>query len=148
MPMQMSPEDAREFLDTHRLAVLGVNRDGRPPHLTPIYYVRDGDDILISITGSRTKSKHITKAGRASLCILHEEFPFQYVGLSGPARIEEEGAVDLMARIGEKMTSAPLADDVRPALEERAKREGRVVLRVTPEEWWQAYPTGMRRPSK
>ena len=143
--MQMTPEEAREFLDTHRLAVLGVNRDGRTPHLTPIYYVRDGDDLLISITGSRAKSKHITKAGRVTLCILHEEFPFQYIALSGLARIEEDGAVDLMARIGERMTGASLAADIRPALEERAKREGRVVLRVTPEEWWQAYPTGMRR---
>lgn len=146
--MQMTPDEARDFLDSHRLAVLGVNREGRAPHLTPIYYVRDGDDLLISITSSRAKSKYITKAGRVSLCILHEEFPFQYVAFSGPASIEEDRAVDLMARIGEKMTGAPLAAEVRPALEERATREGRVVLRVTPDEWWQAYPTGMRRPKQ
>lgn len=143
--MQMTPKEARAFLETHRLCVVGVNRAGRAPHLTPVYYVLDGDDLLISVTGSRAKTRHITKAGRVTLCVLHEEFPFQYIGLSGPARVEENGAVDLMMRIGEKMTGAPLADGVRPAMEERAQREGRVVLRVTPEEWWQSYPTGMRR---
>ena len=35
--------------------------------------------------------------------------------------------------VGGKMTGAPLPESARPALEERAKSERRVVLRVTPE---------------
>ncbi len=47
-----------------------------------------------------------------------------------------DGAVDVMMAIGGAMTGNPLPDSARPAIEERAKREGRVVLRVTPESFF------------
>jgi hypothetical protein len=34
------------------------------------------------------------------------------------------------------MTGAPIPDSARPGLEERAKKEQRVVLRVTPESYY------------
>jgi hypothetical protein len=55
------------------------------------------------------------------------------VTVFGRARIEDEGAVDAMMAIGGRMTGAPLAESARPALQQRAIDEGRVVLRITPE---------------
>ena len=42
-----------------------------------------------------------------------------------------------MMRIGEKMQGRPVpADSARPAIEERARNEQRVVLRLTPESYY------------
>ena len=132
----MTPEERRQFLEEHRFGVLGVERDGKSPHLTPVYYVLDGDDIIVSITRSRVKARLIEKAGRLTFCVLHEQFPFDYVAIYGTAKLEDKSAVDVMARIGEKMYGRPMGPEVRPQLEARAEKEGRIVLRITPDSYY------------
>jgi hypothetical protein len=41
-----------------------------------------------------------------------------------------------MAKIGEKMYARPVGPEMRPMLEERARTEGRIVLRITPESYY------------
>ena len=132
----MAPDERRQFLESHRLAILGVERGARPPHLSPVYYVLDGDDLLVSVTKTRAKTKLIKRAGRLSLCVLDEQFPFRNIRVEGSARFENDGAVELMLRIGEKMQGQPLPDSARPNIEERARNEQRIVLRITPESYY------------
>src|SRR3712207_2725243 len=94
-------ERQREFLTSHRLCVVGVARRNGPPSLSPVYYITDGDDLLISTTASRAKAKLSRKNSEVSVCVLHEQLPFPYLTVFGKGRIEEEGAAELMARIGE-----------------------------------------------
>lgn len=132
----MTPEERKAFLREHRLAVVGVERREAPPQLSPIYYVMDGDDLLISTTATRAKAKIIRRDPRVSVCVLGEEPPFPYLTVYGRGRIEDEGAVDVMMAVGEKMIGGPVPESARPSLEERAKREERVVLRVMPESFF------------
>jgi nitroimidazol reductase NimA-like FMN-containing flavoprotein (pyridoxamine 5'-phosphate oxidase superfamily) len=142
----MIPDEHREFLASHRLCVVGVGRDIRPPSLSPCYYALDGDEIIISTTATRAKAKLLGGGGGpVTLCVLHEDFPFPYLNVYGTGRIDPDGAVDVMARIGEAMMGAPLPDDARPALEERARNEQRVVLRVTPERFFSTQPIAQKR---
>lgn len=129
----MTPEERKSFLAAHRLCIVATGRGSRPPAVSPVYYVMDGDDILISTTATRAKAKAIRRNPQVSLCVLGEQPPFPYLAVYGRGRIEEEGAAELMMRIGQVMTGQPVADSARPAVEERAKREQRVVLRVTAE---------------
>jgi PPOX class probable F420-dependent enzyme len=126
-------DEQREFLRSHRLCIVGYERTEGPPALSPVYYVMDGDDILISTTKTRAKGKVIAHSPRVSLCVLGEAMPFPYLTVYGRGRIEEEGAVDLMMRVGAAMSGNAIPESARPALEERARKEQRVVLRVTPE---------------
>jgi len=132
----MTPEERQQFLGNHRLAIAGIERNGAAPHLSPVYYVLEGDDLLISVTETRLKTKLIRRRGRLSLLVLHEQFPFAYLRVEGPARTENDGAADLLMRIAEKMTGNPVAEAMRPAFEERARTEQRVVLRLTPETYY------------
>ena len=132
----MTPEERRQFLESHRLAVLGVERSGKPPHLSPVYYALDGDEILVSVTETRVKTALIRRARRLTLCVLHEEFPFPYVRVEGRGQVVAEGAADVMMLIGGKMQGRELPDSMRPGIEERARNEQRVVLRVTPESYY------------
>ena len=132
----MIPEERKAFLKEHRLAVIGVERKAAPPQLSPVYYVMDGDDLLISTTATRAKARMIRRGTLVSVCVLGEEQPFPYLTVYGRGRIETEGAVDVMMAVGEKMTGGPLPESARPAVEERARNEQRVVLRVTPESFF------------
>jgi len=132
----MTPEERRQFLELHRLAVLGVERAGKPPHLSPVYYALDGDEILVSVTETRVKTALVRRAGRLTLCVLHEQFPFPYLRVEGRGQVVAEGAADVMMRIGGKMQGRELPDSMRPVIEERARNEQRVVLRVTPESYY------------
>jgi PPOX class probable F420-dependent enzyme len=131
----MIPEHHRDFVARNRLCVLSWNRmagasDGPP--LTPVFYVSEGDDVLVSITEDRAKTKALRKDPAISVCVLGEEMPFPYVTLFGTARIEQEAAFDVMARVVETM-GRRLDDEAKQKLRERAERERRVVLRVTPQ---------------
>ena len=129
----MTPEERATFLKEHRLCVVGTPRQAGPPAMSPVYYVMDGDDLLISTTASRAKAKVIKRNPAVSVCVLGEAMPFPYLTVTGRGRIEDEGAVDVMMAVGSRMSGSPVPESARPAIEERAQKEGRVVLRVMPE---------------
>jgi PPOX class probable F420-dependent enzyme len=131
----MIPDHHRQFVNEHRLCVLSWNRSAGPtagpPPLTPVFYVADGDDVLISITEDRAKTRALRRDPAISVCVLGEEMPYPYVTLFGTATIEQEAdaAFEVMARVIESM-GRQLDEDGRKRLRERADRENRVVLRV------------------
>ncbi len=141
--MKISNEQ-REFLRSHRLCVFGFNRRSGPPSLSPVYYFMDRDEIVISTTDSRVKAKAVQRNPEVSVCVLDEKIPFVYLTVYGHARIEEDGVVDVMRRIGEAMSGSPVPEAALPALEQRAKSEGRVVIRVKPAQF---VSTRLRAPS-
>ena len=132
----MTPEERKAFLREHRLAIVGVERKDAPPQLSPVYYVMDGDDLLISTTTTRAKAKVIRQNSRVSVCVLGEQQPFTYLTVYGRGQIETDGVVDVMMAVGGAMAGNPLLESMRPAIEERAKKEQRVVLRVTPQSYY------------
>jgi PPOX class probable F420-dependent enzyme len=137
--------EQKTFLESHRLVVVGIPRKGGPPHMSPVYYVMDGGDVLISTTASRFKAKAVRKNADVSLCVLGEEYPFPYLLVYGKASIEEHGAAQAMRKIGERMTGRPIPDVAMPAIEQRAKDEGRVVLRVKPTAFLSTMPLAQRK---
>ncbi|HEY5640113.1 MAG TPA: PPOX class F420-dependent oxidoreductase [Dehalococcoidia bacterium] len=143
--MQISDEQ-RQFLESHRLCVFGFNRRNGPPSLSPVYYFMDGDEIVISTTESRVKAKAVQRNPEVSICVLDEKMPFAYLTIYGHARIEEEGAADVMRRIGEAMSGSPGSEAALPVLEQRVKEEGRVVICVKPAEVVSTRPRA--RPSE
>jgi PPOX class probable F420-dependent enzyme len=129
----MITAEQREFLESNRLCILGYARKDGPPALSPVYYYLDGDDIVISTTALRAKGRAGRRNTPMSVCVIGEQSPFPYLTVYGSSRVEETGAVDAMMRIGEKMTGAPISEASRPAIEQRARDEGRLVLRITAE---------------
>ena len=104
------------------------------PAQSIVYYVTDGDDILVSTMGARAKAKAVERLGKVSLCVLDEQWPPTYLVVYCDAQVETEpdAVVDLMMRIAGVMAGKPMPETVRPLVEEGARREGRVVLRLRP----------------
>jgi hypothetical protein len=138
-------EEQKAFLENRRLVIVGITRKAGPPHMSPVYYVMDGNDVLISTTASRFKARAVRKDDDISLCVLGEAYPFPYLLVYGKASIEEHGAAQAMRRIGERMTGNPIPDAAMPAIEQRAQDEGRVVLRVKPSAFVSTMPLARQK---
>ena len=130
----MNREERRDFVRAHRTAVFGTNRKSDGPAQSVVYYVSEGDDLLVSTMGERAKAKAVARLGKVSLCVLDEQWPPTYLVVYCDAKLEREpkAVVDLMMRIAGVMAGKAMPEAVRPMVEEGAKREGRVVVRLTP----------------
>jgi PPOX class probable F420-dependent enzyme len=130
----MDRDERRRFVREHRTCVLGYARQQHGPAMTVVYYVTDGDDILVSTMAARGKAKAVDRDPRVSLCVLDEGWPLSYLQVYGTAVVErDEGqAADVLRRIVELMAGEPVPAERWPQIAELAKQEERVVLRVTP----------------
>ena len=90
----------------------------------------------------RGKAKAVARGGRVSLCILDEQWPPTYLLVYCDARVETDFAqtVDVMTGIAGVMAGSPMPPEVRPMIEEGARREKRVVLRLTPYSTFESPP--------
>ena len=102
--------------------------------MTVVYYVMDGDDMLISTMAAREKARAVARDGRVSLCVLDEQWPLSYVQVYGQGVVEHdrEQAVDVLNRVVGLMAGEQVPESRRPQIEQMADDEQRVVIRVTP----------------
>jgi len=131
----MNDAERDAFIREHRTAVFGHNRKSDPPAMSLLYYVTEPDgSLLMSTTADRSKAKAVARDKKASLCILDEQWPPSYLNVYCDAEVDTDFdlAVETMQRIGSVMAGAPLGDDIRPALEKKARDEHRVTIRLRP----------------
>jgi len=102
--------------------------------MTVVYYVMDGDDLLISTMAALGLPRAVERDGRVSLCILDEQWPLGYLQVYGTAVVsrDRELAVDVLTRVIGVMAGEEVPEDRRPQIEQMADDEERVVIRVTP----------------
>jgi PPOX class probable F420-dependent enzyme len=93
--------ERREFVRKHRTCIFGYNRRNDGPAMTVVYYVLDGDDLLISTMAARAKALAVQRNPKVSLCILDEQWPVTYLQVYGDATLEEDfgQAVDVLRRV-------------------------------------------------
>lgn len=130
----MDREERREFVRKHRTCVFGYSRQGHGPAMTVVYYLMDGDDLLISTMAARGKARAVRRNPKVSLCVLDEQWPLTYVQVYGDARIEEDfdQAVDVLRRVIDLMAGSEVSGARVAEVERMAREENRVVIRVTP----------------
>ena len=102
--------------------------------MTVVYYVMDGEDLLVSTMSERSKAKAVARDGRVSLCILDEHWPVTYLQVYGNGQVETdpEQAADVLTRVVGLMAGEEVPASRRPQIAEMARQEQRVVVRVRP----------------
>ncbi|MEX1194338.1 MAG: pyridoxamine 5'-phosphate oxidase family protein [Dehalococcoidia bacterium] len=145
----MNAEERQDFVRNHRTAVFGYQRKANGPAMSIVYYVMDGDDILVSTMAARGKAGAVRRDSKVSLCVLDEQWPPTYVVVYCDATVETEetAAVDLMMRIAGVMAGNPMPESVRPMVAESARREDRVVLRLKPYATFYTPPRHVNSPA-
>jgi Pyridoxamine 5'-phosphate oxidase len=75
----MDASERRDFVRSHRVCVFGYGRKAHGPAMSLVYYVMDGDDILISTMAERGKAKTVMREPNVSICVLDEQGPPSYL---------------------------------------------------------------------
>jgi hypothetical protein len=76
----------------------------------------------------------VARQGKASLCVLDEQWPVSYLQVYCDAVVDEDPdlVVDVMMAAAARMSGEPLGEDARPFVAALAAEEDRVVLRCRP----------------
>jgi PPOX class probable F420-dependent enzyme len=77
----------RSFLSGVHFAVVSTIASDGMPHQTVMWYMLDGDRLLLSTPRDSLKHKHLKRDNRISVCV---EKGYAYVTLSGRATLNEE----------------------------------------------------------
>jgi PPOX class probable F420-dependent enzyme len=130
----MDRAERREFVRNHRTCIFGYPRKNDGPAMTVVYYVMDGEDILVTTMAARGKAHAVRRNPKVSLCVLDENWPLTYLQVYGDATLEEDFdlAVDVMRRIIDLMAGEEMPASKLPQIREMCRQENRVAIRVKP----------------
>jgi PPOX class probable F420-dependent enzyme len=109
----MTEAEWTEFLcagtRTGKLAT--TRRDGRP-HVVPIWFVLDGDDLVFMTGATTVKGRALARTGVGSICVDDERPPYSFVTVSGPVTIsvDLEEMLPFSIRIAARYMGEELAD--------------------------------------
>lgn len=125
----MTDEQWRAFVSegTRTAKLATVRPDGRP-HLTPVWFLLDGDDLVFTTARTSVKGRGLERDPRVALCVDDDRPPFSFVVMEGVAELSEEPeALRAWAgRLGGRYMGADRAQEYG----ERNGVEGEMLVRV------------------
>ena len=119
-----------KFLEPSRIAVVATIHRSGMPHLTPNWFVYEGDRIAISTTKERIKYRNLSHDPRMSICIYSELTAVDYVTVSGPVSVSDDESIWPVTRlIIERYVPAARVEERLAQL----RTQNRVILSLAPE---------------
>lgn len=87
----MTDREWRAFVgEGTRTGKLATTRGDGRPHVAPIWFLIDGDDVVFNTGKETVKGRNLARDGRASLCVDDEQPPYSFAVLEGRARLSED----------------------------------------------------------
>jgi PPOX class probable F420-dependent enzyme len=109
----MSRAEAIKFLaEGTRTGRLATASPTGSPHVAPVWFLVDGDDLVFTTAHDTIKGRHLRANPRAALTADVDVFPYSFVVVRGPVAVEEHAADLLMwaTRIAERYVPAGQAE--------------------------------------
>jgi PPOX class probable F420-dependent enzyme len=87
----MTADEWRSFVTAGtRLAHIALTRaDGRP-HVTPVCFILDGDELAFALSPGSVKGNSLARDQRIAVCVSDERQPYSFVTIEGDARTSAE----------------------------------------------------------
>jgi len=127
----MTDDERRRFLAegtrTGKLAT--VRLDGRP-HVVPIWFVLDGDDLVFTTGAESAKGRAIRRDPRVAMCVDREEPLYDYVVVEGIATVSDD--LDEMLVWATRIAARYMGADKAESYGKRNAVPGEVLVRVKP----------------
>ncbi|MEJ8661929.1 PPOX class F420-dependent oxidoreductase [Streptomyces sp. MS1.AVA.4] len=91
MAKHMSQDEWRAFVsEGTRTGKLSTVRADGSPHVTPIWFLLDGDEVVFNTAKQGVKGRNLARDGRVALCVDDDRPPFSFVVLQGRAELSED----------------------------------------------------------
>ncbi len=125
----MDRGEALSFLQTGtRTGKLATVRPDGRPHVAPIWFVLDDDDIVFNTWHTSVKAGNLAADSRASMVVDLEEPPYAYVMVEGSVEITDD--VDESRRIATLIGGRYMGADRAEEFGERNGVPGELVVRL------------------
>jgi PPOX class probable F420-dependent enzyme len=125
----MTEVEWRDFVSAGtRTGKLATTRHDGRPHVMPIWFVLDGQD-LVFMTGRETvKGRALARTGVASVCVDDDRPPYSFVTVSGPVAI----SVDLteMLPFSIRIAARYMGDELAEQYGRRNAVDGELLVRL------------------
>lgn len=127
----MTPDETRAFLlaGTRTAALATVRADGRP-HVAPVWFTLDGDDLLFNTGQDTVKGANLRRDGRVALMVDDEEPPFAFVSIEGEVSLSDD--LDTMRYWATRIAARYMGEDQAEAYGKRNAVAGELLVRVHP----------------
>ena len=110
----MTREQALDFLTTGtRTGKLATASTIGAPHVAPIWFVLDGDELVFTTHETTVKGRHLRANPRAALTVDVDEYPYHFVAVRGAVSMsmEQDDVVAWATRIAERYVPAETAKE-------------------------------------
>lgn len=95
------PDSHQDLLDAATAVLATVGPDGRP-QVSAVWFLRDGDDVRISLNTDRQKVTNLRADPVVTLFVLDPDAPTRYLEIRGDAVIEDDPDYAFAERVGTK----------------------------------------------
>jgi PPOX class probable F420-dependent enzyme len=128
---EMSAEQRRAFLlrGTQTGMLATTRPDGRP-HVAPVWFVLDGDDLVFTTGADTVKGRSLRRDGRVCLAVDDPTPPFAFVIIEGVASISEDP--DALLAYATRIARRYMGDDRAEEYGRRNGVPGELLVRVSP----------------
>ena len=110
----MTAQEWQAFvMDGTRTAKVATSRKDGRPHVVPVWFVLDGEDIVFTTSARSVKGESLQRDPYACLCVDDQAPPFSFVMVEGPVELSTD--LDelrrVATRLGERYMGAERAEE-------------------------------------
>ncbi|MET9889549.1 PPOX class F420-dependent oxidoreductase [Streptomyces sp. NPDC006465] len=129
MAEKMTDEQWRAFVSQGtRTGKLSTVRADGSPHVAPIWFLLDGDDVVFNTAKDSVKGRNLARDGRVALCVDDDRPPFDFVVLEGRAALSED--VDELRRWAARIGGRYMGEERAEEFGRRNGVPGELLVRV------------------
>jgi len=129
----MTEPEWKDFLTagtrTGKLAT--TRKDGRP-HVVPIWFVLDGEDLVFNTGAQSVKGRSLARTGWGSICVDDDQPPYSFVTVSGPVTISTD--LDEMLPLAIRIGARYMGEELGEQFGRRNAVEGELLVRLHAEQ--------------
>ena len=132
MAREMNADEQREFLcrGTRTAKLATTMRDGSP-HVMPVWFVLEGDELVFNTGADTVKGRNLTRDPRASILVDDELPPFAFVHMRGRVALSEDP--DELLRTATEIAARYVGADRAAEYGARNGVPGELIVRFTAE---------------
>jgi PPOX class probable F420-dependent enzyme len=108
-----------------------TRQDGRP-HVVPVWFVLDGDDLVFNTGTHSIKGRSLARTGWGSICVDDDHPPYSFVTVSGPVTLSTD--VEEMLPFAIRIGARYMGDELGEQFGRRNAVEGELLVRLHAEQ--------------
>lgn len=121
-------DDLKTVLDSPVFVTIATIQPDGSPQVSPVWVKRDGEDLLVSTTTDRRKTRNLKRDPRVTVVVQPADAPYTYAEIRGTVAMTTEGGPELIDELAHKYVGKSYAE-FNPGYADDAPR---VVLRISP----------------